>query len=444
MFGEAPQPVNENRKLLIMSGGVVVLIIALFTMNSGLGPGAGSSSSADKVEQVTDNISVPELDVATLATLVSDKTQDGRDIQEEEGREYLLKYVGRLAPAHYRALGAPSLSAEVSAEIAADPTDWRGKAVHMRGQILDMRAKARPNGESYFDGTLTLDDGSPAHFVVERLWRPDLIKGDSVWIDGVVMKVFRGQAGDELLEAPLVVGRDAARSYPALFTENVGPFTESELVNVVNDGVVNGVGTLPFLEKWKLMGRAAYSADEIDWDSVPVLNRELLTEYVNNGDVYRGTPVRLAAEGVALLNKSTNSAGENPARIERFTDGWITENSWQTLVGGIRFMGPFEAPYEQTDQTVVVGNGFFFKNHAFESSKLGLRVGPVLVMANMDVLPRPEEKIVGYLMYGVFAGSIGLGVFIFMLLRRDAKSSSEFQKRLSARKRRRPETEVAG
>lgn len=444
MFGEAPPPVNENRKLLIMSGGVVFLVVALFTMNSKLGMRGGDSETEQQVEEVADDISVPEVDVPALAALVSDKTEAGRDIQEEEGREFLLDYTSRLAEPHYRALEAPFLDLEISAQIAAAPDDWRGKHVRLRGHLQDMRKKARPDGRSYYDGTLILDDGSPAHFVVERLWREDLELGKSVRIDGVVMKVFRSQAGSELVEAPLVVGREAVRSYPALYTENVGPFTESELANITNDGLMNGVGKLPFYEKWKLMGRAANSADDVDWDSVPILTRELLMEYLENGDDYRGTPVRLSPEGVALLNKSTDLAGENPARIERFTDGWISENSWQSVVGAVRFMGPFDAPYEQNDQTVVVGNGFFFKNHSFESMKLGLRVGPVFVFANMDVLPRPEEKIVGYLMYGVAAGSVGLGIFIFLLLRRDAKSSSEFQKRLSARKRRRPETGVAG
>ena len=443
MFGEAPPPSNENRKLLIMTGGVIFLLIALFTMNEGMFGGKPQEQVDEEVAEMDAGIAVPQLDTAKLSELVSDKTEDARDIQEEEGREFLLEYTSRLAEPHYRAMLTPSLTQDISQQVLANPDAWRGKPLRMRGYIREMRTKARPNGSKYYDGTMILDDGSQGHFVIQKLGRDDLGVGNSVRIDGILMKVFRSESGDELVEAPLVVGRSAERSFPALYTEDVGPFTESELNNIVNDDMVNGIGSLPFEEKWKLLGRAKYSSEDVNWDDAPVLDRALLSDYLKNGDDYRGMPVRLPLDGVAVLNTSTDLQGENPARIERVTDGWITENEWISTVPSLHFIGPFDIDYPVNDRTVAIGRGFFFKNLSYESSEVGLRRAPVLVLAELEELPRTEEKIVGYLIYGVAAGCIAIIAFIFLLLRRDAKSSSAFQKRLSDRKRRRPVTETA-
>ncbi|MDE0895084.1 MAG: hypothetical protein OSB10_00700, partial [Planctomycetota bacterium] len=244
-------------------------------------------------------------------------------------------------------------------------------------------------------------------------------------------------------EAPLVVGRLAARSFPALYTEENGEFTETELAHIVNDDMLNGIGSLPFEEKWKLLGRAAYSADKVNWSETEILDRELLAKLLENGDSYRGVPLRLPLDGVAVLNTSTDRVGENPARIDRVTDGWIAETSWLSTVPAVHFLGPFDIDYPVNDHTVAVGKGFFFKNLAYESTDAGLRRAPVFVLTNLDELRRGEENMVGYLTYLVFGVCVSIGALIFFLLKRDASSSAEFQKRLAARKRKRPSINAA-
>jgi hypothetical protein len=50
---------------------------------------------------------------------------------------------------------------------------------------------------------------------------------------------------------------------------------------------------------------------------------------------------------------------------------------------------------------------------------------------------------VTYLTYLVFGVCVSIGALIFFLLKRDANSSAEFQKRLAARKRKRPSINAA-
>ncbi|MDE0897194.1 MAG: hypothetical protein OSB10_11495, partial [Planctomycetota bacterium] len=196
MFGEAPPPANENQKLIFMSAIVLLLIVALVTMNSGGGDTGETLASDARQQEPAKDISIPALDMNILNALVSDKTEESRVIQEEEGREFLLNYTGKLAAAHYRALNATVLTADTNSQVLADPNAWRGKALRMRGYIQELREKARPSGGKYFTGTMILDDGSSGHFVVTRLDNKDMREGSSVRIDGIVMKVFRGEIGD--------------------------------------------------------------------------------------------------------------------------------------------------------------------------------------------------------------------------------------------------------
>jgi zinc transporter ZupT len=61
----------------------------------------------------------------------------------------------------------------------------------------------------------------------------------------------------------------------------------------------------------------------------------------------------------------------------------------------------------------------------------------------LDELRRGEENMVTYLTYLVFGVCVSIGALIFFLLKRDANSSAEFQKRLAARKRKRPSINAA-
>ncbi|MFT5059316.1 MAG: hypothetical protein ACI89E_002099 [Planctomycetota bacterium] len=445
MFAAAPPPTNENRKLVLMSVAVMLLMVALVTMQKGLGKSKAKSTGRQPTtaQSSISDIAIPELDLERLAGLVADDNPESRQIQEEAGRELLLDYAARLGAPHYRAMQAPELTAELSAEILADPGSWRGKPVRMHGYIQDIRTKSREDGREYLSGTMILDDDSYAHFAFEKFTREGLGLGSVVRVDGIIMKAFLGEVGERLEEAPLVIGRVAERSYSPIYTEDFGDFTESELANIVNDDFVNGVGEVPFAEKWKLLARASYGAEDVDWENAPVLDKALLAELLANGDDYRGMPLRLPLDGVAIIDIDTDYAPENPARINQVTEGWIYENEWSSTVGMIHFFSPFGLDYAFDDKTVAKGHGFFFKTHAYQASEAGLRRTPIIVLAELNEVVRAEETMVRYLMVAVAGGSIAIGAMIFFLLRRDAKSSDEFQKRLAARKRKRPAVDSA-
>ena len=318
------------------------------------------------------------------------------------------------------------------------------RPLRLRGFILDHVQRTRPDGEPFYRGSIVLDDSSVAHFIADDLGHEKLGPGMAVRLDGFFMKVLVEDVAGKWMDAPLVVGHEAQRSYPALYAElpntrldgSEGTFTESELANVLSDDVREGVGTLPFAEKWKLMGRAALGAeDDVDWDAVPVLERQTLAAILEDPDPWRGMPIRLPLDGAALLTVTNRPAGENPARIERYADGWLAESSWYDLSPVIQFLAPFEVDIDTEEDPTVYGQGFIFKNLVYQNRDTGLSLTPVLVLTSIEQIGRPGPGSVPTLMALVAGGAILFGLILFLLVRRDRQKAAAFEAQRRAKRR---------
>ncbi|MDF1799917.1 MAG: hypothetical protein P1V81_12125 [Planctomycetota bacterium] len=448
---QPPPPGNEMKRIAVMSGALVVLV-AVFIMNlPGGAPDVELPQSAVS-EPLETRIKVPELDIAALSAMVEDDTKQARTTLEPEARKLLFDHAAKLIDRHFEAMEAPALDEELLSEILDNRDAWRGKPVRMRGYILDFVQRTKDDGDAYFQGSIVLDDGVICHFAADDFESEKIDKGVAVRLDGFFMKVLTEQAGGQWMDGPLIVGRQAVRSYPALYTEpentrveGGGTFTESELAHIVNDDILTGVGSLPFEEKWKLMGRAAYLEDgEIDWASVPVLDKETLRQMVADGDPWRGMPIRLPLDGAALMVVTTKRAGENPARIERYSEGWLAEYSWTDSVPAIEFLAPFPIDIDTAEDPTVLANGFFFKNLAYQSSGTGVRLTPILVLTSIEELGRANKGAVPMLMAIVAGGVILFGLVLFFLVQRDRKKTAEFEARRKARKRQKDPAPAAG
>lgn len=448
MFGATPPNAGaEKKKILVMSGALLVLLVAfLFNQTKSSRPDvdvpmSGIGGQDGEVAEVVD-IQIPAQRSAELGKLVKDGTRSERATLEAEAVELALDDAARLAAPHYDAMATRVANETVVRELEASPKTARLSPLRLRGYVLSMTVRERANGQPYRAGTIILDDGTPAHYLVSKLAEDKLNVGSAVRLDGLFVKNFSEEVDGTWLDGPLVAGREMVRSFPALYTAegDLGPFTETELAHIVNDDIETGVGTLPFEEKWKLMARAAnVQAEDIDWNSVPMLDAATLRDILMDGDKWRGQPIRLPADGAALMTSSVRPAGENPARLETYTEGWLADNSWLNLAPAIQFLAPFGKQIPDEADPTVLGRGFLFKNLAYRSSGTGVRLTPVLVLSQLEPLPRPSERILGYLLGIVILISVVLGTGIFILLRRDKKRSEEFQRQRSLRRRSRKE-----
>jgi len=437
MFGATPPPARDERKKLLVMTGTLVVLLSLFLFNR---MSNKSEAPAPPEPQITTKIKLPELHSAELDALVKDKTEAGRSTLEPAAVELALEDASRLAAPHYDAMETAAVDEAVVEELEADPSAARMRPLRLRGYILSMRTRTLPGGDQYYTGLMVLDDSTAAHFAVSRLADESLDIGSAVRVDGLFVKLLREEADGTAFEGPLVAGREMVRSFPALYTENGNhaAFTASDLANIQDDDIDHGVGTLPFEQKWKLMARAAHlEPGDIDWDTVPVLDAATLSDMLNNGPKWQGQPIRLPLDGAALMTSTTRPAGENPARLELYSEGWLADNSWINLAPAIEFLAPFGLDIPDQKDPTVLGRGFVFKNLAYRSSGTGVRLTPVLVLSELQLLQPADEYIYGYILAGVAGISIILGAGIFLLLRRDKKASLEFQQQRRERARQR-------
>jgi hypothetical protein len=430
-------PASDKRRLALLVGGFVVILGLLVTLlRQAQDTLVVQAPQAIESESTASALLVPppEVDLARLAQLVHDRLPEDQVVLESEAADLLLASARRWTRAHYEAQAAPELDAALCADIAAAPEAQRGRPFIARGRIDALRRRTGAGPEQQFLGRLELPDGSFAHFLV--LEAPEL--GGFVRVDGLFLKNYRSEdelEGGTWYPGPLLVGSAAEPSYPPF-----GPVRELDaaILSEVEDAdlappegqeprLVRDTPGVPF---WHLMAFARdLPADAIDWSAAPVLDQRLLDQLLEEPGGWRAQPVRIPIS--RLQDGRVKLAGENPARIVRYTQGWIGNTTWKNV---IQFKSPLVKP-ELRIGDLVHGRGFFLHDLAYESAERGLRVAPVFVLQDLQIHVPRTQPIFGRI--GLFVALLAafLTVLFVVLLRRDRRRSAEFQEELLRRRR---------
>ena len=424
---------NEKIKLGAMLVGVV-LVGGLVLYGLGQSRRYSAESTAELPEErapLEETSYVPAIDPARIDALVHDAAPEDRVLFESEAVEAALEYARRMTRGSFEALEAPELDAGLAAAVAADPSAHRGDAFVVRGWIDTIRTRRRgPTGDEQHIGRLILEDDSIAYFVA--LKKPDnVILGDFVRFDGLFVKLYSEESEESRghwIEGPLIAGTKLERSYPD-FGE-VAVIDPEMVAHVTDDSVETGIQQLPLEALWHVMAYARdLPEDAVDWEEVPVLGRDTISDLLKDGEPYRFQPFRFPVS--RLQASSVLVAGENPARIERYTEGWIGNGTWKDVVH-------FRSPHvldDFTRQDYVEARGFFFKNLAYEPRDGGVHLAPVFVVESMTRYQPGSASGLRYLGYAVAALTIGLIVLFSILLTRDRRRSDQLQERLLQRRR---------
>ena len=441
---------REKKRLVLLLIGFAVVAIGLGTtlkqaLSSPVGkdPVAIADESAEPQESI---LAVPELDLARLEALVQDATPEERVVLESEAVDLVLDSARRYTPRHFAALGTRELDAALCQELLADPAAARGKPFTARGRIVALRPRTGAAHEAQTLGRLELEDGSAVHFLALELPEDAESVGGFVRLDGLFLKLYSTE--DELAagtwnEGPLLVGSRLQRSYPSLGTLRTLPpevFAEVEDANLAPDPgrEISFVTETPFEPFWTLMAFARDGEDAIDWNEMPVLDQRLLDQIQEDPVTWRLQPVVLPIS--RLQDGRVSLGGENPARMERYMQGWIGNNTWKGVI-------QFRSPVLHSDFKIgelVQGRGFFLHNFAYEASQAGLCVAPVFVLSSIErFVPEPNPTL-GRI--GLFVGAVGavLVAAFVVLTRRDRRRSEEFQKELLRRRRARSSKGLTG
>lgn len=443
---------RESRNPALLARGeqkrLVFLVVCLFLVGGALIASLfqarkGSQSVEPRpIEDETDveavPVSIPPLDTARLDTLVGDAQPADRVVLETEAADLLVDVARRYTPGHFDALETPELDARRISDLEADPTAARGKPFTARGKLVALRPRTGVVGARQWLGTLALPDDGHVHFLALEIPEDAADVGGTLRVDGLFLKRYLVE--DEIeagvwVDGPLLVAPRAIQSHPAL-----GPVTRldpSAFLDVEDADLSPDDGDAPrlvmdtpFEALWQLMAFARdVPADAIDWDAAPVLDQRLLDQVVADPETWRAQPVRIPIS--RLQDGRVKLAGENPARMERYTQGWIGNTTWRNVI-------QFRTPVLRPDLRIgdlVVGRGFFLHDFAYESAEHGLRVAPLFVLADLDhYVPETSTTLqrIPWAIAGV--GVVLTGLFV-VLTRRDRKQSSQLHEDLVRRRR---------
>ena len=433
----------DRRRLVFMAGAFVVVAGILLSTLREANKRGGTQAPQPMIDESlteTSQLAVPELDVARVEALVEDASGAERVVLESEAADLVLAAARRYTPRHYAELEAPELTRERGAALAADPAAARGRPFTARGRIVAMRLRAGAAREEQYLGELELEDGATAHFLVLSVPEDADEVGGFVRVDGLFLKLFSSEDALEpgrWNEGPLLVGAAAVPSYPSLGT--VTALDQDLLASVEDANLLAGPGQVPKHVPetppepfWELMAFARDLPEgAIDWTQAPVIDQRLLDRILEDPAGHRALPVRIPIS--RLQDGRVKRAGENPARMERYTLGWIGNVTWRNV---IQFRSPVLAP-DLGIGDLVYGNGFFLHNFSYESSERGLRVAPVFVLHSLARHVPEESKVLARIPWVMAGLGLFLGLLFFVLARRDRRRSAEFYGEVVRRRRER-------
>ena len=259
-------------------------------------------------------------------------------------------------------------------------------------------------------------------------------------VDGLFLKLFSDEDQElsgRWIEGPLLVGPRAIRSYPAF--GRVDELNAAVLAGAQDAVLVPPEGAeprivrdTPFEPLWHLMAFArdggAPESAAFDWAAAPELDQILLDELVEDGERWRGQPIRIPMS--RIQDARVKRAGENPARIDEYTEGWIGNTTWKNV---LHFKAPF-ADYDLRLRDYAYGRGFFLHNFAYESAGKGLRVAPVFVLSSItrhDAEPDPLWSAMAYVLVGL---AIVLLIALGHLIARDKRKAMALQQEMARRR----------
>jgi hypothetical protein len=150
---------------------------------------------------------------------------------------------------------------------------------------------------------------------------------------------------------------------------------------------------------------------------------------MGDGAAYRYRPFRIPAG--ALQAVEVKAAGENPARLEHLTEGWIGDPRWGQA---FKFIAPFELAGARVEDRVSA-RGLFLKNVAYEPQQGGQHMAPLFVLTDLRVVDRPSDALFVTVGILIASSTAALALFFAFLVMRDKGKARLLQDRLVARRR---------
>lgn len=435
--GATPPPAGqlfterEQRKMLIMSALFVAVAGGMiWGWISGRNAPPPETTKHRGDEAPASQLVTPTFRVDELRAAVKDATQSERGELETRALGIALADSRLYSAVHFEPLGGVELDAQRAAELLASPDAARGRVFRVRGRLRELiQYPESPEAGPHYRGLLALDDGALVHVAFQSCVEYEFGAEDYVRIDGMFVKNLGRSLGGAWVDAPLVVGPRAQRSYPAL-----GPVTSLSAADFAADlGALDDAATAEREEYWRVV---SYTRDvdqsKVDWSKAPLLDRATMALLSESPERYLALPIRIPPCRVQDI--WTQKQGENPARIAVLTEGWIGANEWlQTPNPVIQFSSLVPDPGFKIGSEITA-RGYFVRMNEYEAVG-GTRRAPVFVLTALQPYVMPTESVFGTVLYAVGASFMGIVALFWFLLRRDRQKAEALDEELRRRRR---------
>lgn len=426
---------HERNRLILMTVAMVVVLGAFVTtfLKARNRDEPPQEEPVERVEVPRTEILLPDLDPAELEALVDDEGIEGRVVREAEALRWALERTRVLREVHFEAMDTVELDRERIADVLADPAAHRARPFQVHGWVDAVTSYPAFSGRpAHHALRLRVEDGGVAWAVVLETPGDGLLEDEFVRVNAIFVEVFAEEGSDGWVEGPLLVGPRAEHSYPSL--GRVTSLAEGTF-RFVRDDTASEITGLPWEERWELLAYARdVDPDAIDWDAAPELNLETMKSIAADGDAWRGRAVRLPP--LEVLDMWNQDAGENPARMDRYSEGWL--GTWEWSRGPwplIRVQSPV-LDHGLNRKGRAVGRGFFLKAHAYEPRDGGVSVAPFLVLQSVHAAPAaPADFTIRNVTVAVAGSLLLAGGIVGWMLLQDRRKSRALHEELVRRRR---------
>ncbi len=368
---------------------------------------------------------------AELLSDIRDRNTEEMAVWDQKPYQALLETAGRLIDDDERFGKFEQVPAAVLRE---NPSAYRGQAIQVQGELLDLREQVGPEVIEY-RGHLRDDDGVVWTFATRRR-APAVEPGQRAWIRGFFYKLFWDTAPEDDTiydRSPYLVGRTLQRGYPVI--EPVDELTPEIFAMVREDSDAETlVDHSRFLEPVPYQSLLSYVKQLTDEEKQTTeFTRIQGLELLREPERFRGQPVELFGR----LEYLRQVYEPIPSIDQDYVYRGLLVNTKRKP----EFVVFLDKPAARQGDLATV-RGYFFKKYGYDTqgrtADTAFNIAPLIVAVEAERFVTPEDKSMLYVTAFVgLAALIITALFFFFGLRERQRSKKMRETYLDKRRGRR-------